>query len=109
VGAVRDRIREESQPIPPTLNGLYYVRNLVIHRGADAVSIIAGTYGRATYGSGTYGGDAHVFPSRDELPPPRYPTGLTDYDAHVAGTDIYATLRNAVDQATGAQPGAHGS
>jgi len=34
-GAVRDRFRDERRDIPAVLNGLWYVRNIVLHQGAD--------------------------------------------------------------------------
>ena len=46
-GAIRDRLAQTQQLIPPVVNGLWFVRNLAIHQGADVVAIVA-TYGSAT-------------------------------------------------------------
>jgi hypothetical protein len=39
-GVLRDHYRTRGLSIPPTLSGLYYVRNRVIHEGADVLEFV---------------------------------------------------------------------
>lgn len=97
VGAVRDRFTDEDRSIPPVLLGLYYLRNLVLHDGADVLLLIPGVgFGEGPFGMGPFGGSppARVFPPRAELPPPKWthPTGLSEYDEHVVGGNLVDVL-----------------
>jgi hypothetical protein len=104
VGAMRDRLREEQKPPPPALDGLYYVRNLVLHQGADVLEwflIPPGVLGGSVLGGSVIGGggsQAIWWPDRSEMPAPRSPAGRDEYDAHVAGNqvgDVLATVADA--------------
>ena len=72
--------------------GLYYVRNLVIHQGADVVWEITRAYGEGAYGTGTYGGPLHLFPPRAQLPSGRSKVGAQEYDDTVSGEEIAVVL-----------------
>ncbi len=103
IGVLRDRMKQEKRPIPETLYGLYFVRNLALHAGADVLAWISSTYGSGTYGSGAYGGQGRVWqwPAYDELPRPQSNTGLSDYKKHVAGhdvADVLAAVSNEISQ-----------
>jgi hypothetical protein len=106
-GSIQDRLEAENRDLPPTISGLYCVRNRVIHLGADVIAFIA-AYGSGTYGSGTYGGigfgfglgsDVHRFPPRSELPPARSERGCDDYEKHVAERPVTDVLRRALAEA----------
>jgi hypothetical protein len=60
VGAIRDHLFDDDKPIPPVLDGLYYIRNLVIHQGADVVdwifSLTSPAIGASALGAGPIGG-----------------------------------------------------
>jgi hypothetical protein len=131
-GAGRDRFMKSATPIP-TLTGLWYVRNLALHVGADVVWQVT-AYGSGTYGSGAYGGVMFAFndsgssEARDMFPPraalrdkdnARRNFGAAEYDSHVFGAPVLVVLRRALDEgttaaaaaaaaATGAQTGAQG-
>jgi hypothetical protein len=114
-GAIDDRLKG-TQPIPPVVRGLWYVRNLVLHQGADVVATIA-TYGSAVYGEATYGvsfggarplSSSTVFPPRNELPPPQSLKGAPEYDTLVASQPVAEVLQRAVTELIGAQSGAQG-
>jgi hypothetical protein len=120
-GAVRDRLRSSGSPIP-ALTGLWYVRNLVLHAGAEVVWAVT-AYGAATYGSATYGGvgfafgtagvsrSGTMFPPRSTLRPEesRRNFGGSEYDEHVATRPVMEVLERALSEAmTGAQSGAQG-
>jgi hypothetical protein len=95
---IQDRFEDEDTPLPPTVSGLYCVRNRVIHLGADVIAFIASYYGTATYGSAVYGG-AHQFPPRSKLPPGRSERGCDDYERHVAKEPVTEVLRRALREA----------
>ena len=86
-------MREENRSTPARLAGLYYVRNLVIHQGADVVWEITRAYGEGAYGKGTYGGQLHLFPPRAQLPSGRSEVGAQEYDDTVSGEEIACALR----------------
>jgi hypothetical protein len=102
VGAIRDRFKEEGTPIPPVLDGLYYVRNLVIHQGADVVewifSLTSAAIGASPIGAAPLGGGAaassQAWPAREKLPRPRSMTGAEAYEKLVAGHEVMVPLRN---------------
>jgi hypothetical protein len=98
-GVLRDRFKAERRVIPALLNGLWYARNVVLHRGVDALHwliIFPGTYpAKDLYpGPSLFPGDRVVewtWRPREELGPRR--TGRlrqdeSDYDAHVAGRSV---------------------
>jgi hypothetical protein len=96
-GALRDRLRQENRAIPRTLNGLYYVRNLVIHQGADVVLLIASAFGEGAFASAAFGGPMHVFPARAELPTGESKKGAPDYDTDVARNEVLSVFDAAAD------------
>jgi hypothetical protein len=94
-GAVRDRfLQDGGVAIPQELEGLSYVRNLVLHRGASVLESIIVTPG-SELGIWVLGesrlGEASVWqwrwPPRSSLPKNRGkdPPGSLEYDSHVAG------------------------
>ena len=96
-GGIRDRL--EGQPRPQRLDGLYYVRNVVLHQGADIlIRTIASTapIGAAALGSTALGGGGArkgwKWPPRDEFPRPRTRTGDNEYDETLARQDVVMTL-----------------
>lgn len=99
VGAIRDRLGRHETTLR-TLNGLYYVRNLVLHEGAEVLAWEPTTYGTGTYGSGRYGGTrVWKWPSRDELPSRRRDVAVdADYDEHVAGREVPVVLAAVVEE-----------
>jgi hypothetical protein len=108
VGAIRDRLIGENQPRSPEIDGVYFVRNLVIHRGADALhrSIAIAVFGAAPFGALPFGGGADYgwrWRNRDDLPPHKSKTGLSEYDAEIAGnrpTDTFAAISAFLDAST---------
>lgn len=100
VGAIRDRLGNERRTLSPEIDGVHFVRNLVIHRGADALhrSIAIATFGGAAFGTVPFGGGVDYgwrWRTRADLPPPRSKTGLSEYDTNIAGnspTDTFATI-----------------
>jgi hypothetical protein len=99
-GAVADRLRDGGEHLPDELAGLWFIRNLVLHRGVDAISrsVESSTYGEGTYGEGTYGGGSREvwrWVARTELPKPKSKKGLVQYDAKLAGRSVSATLKEA--------------
>jgi hypothetical protein len=111
-GAVRDRFKDDGTQIPSVLNGLWYVRNLAVHQGADVVWVIA-TYGSGTFGGSVFGGvdfgggvggaSAHVFPQRSGLPAGKSTLGAIEYDKLIAGQPVTQVLERAVGEVTAAQ------
>jgi len=105
-GAVCDRLRDEKQPLPPTLGGLWYVRNLVLHQGADVLLRITGVYGSAIVGGGVLGekmlGSAgrpetrSRFPPIDDLPPGRSKAGRLEYMSHVQELEANTVFARAI-------------
>ncbi len=103
-GVIRDRLKKDVKSIPPIINGLWFVRNLVLHQGADVVRVIntygAGTFGSATFGGAPFGGgltiNSYVFPPRSQLPAGRSKVGGPDYDALVAGEPIGVVFARAL-------------
>lgn len=101
IGAIRDRLRRDRQPVPPIVNGLYYVRNVVIHQGADVLEwmIIHGSsLDDWVLGKGQLGRRSQKYwtwPLSAEMPTPLYETGKEEYDTLVGGRDAAETLAEA--------------
>ncbi len=98
-GVLRDRFNAEKRSVPPLLNGLWYVRNVALHRGVDALDwliIFPGTFpGKDTYpGPSVFPGDRFIewtWRFREELEPKatrRPGQDALDYDTHVAGRSV---------------------
>jgi len=99
-GAVRDRLRADQKPVPEVIDGLWFIRNLVVHLGVDAISrsVVLSTYGGGMYGEGTYGGESREewqWVARTQLPEPKSKRGLQQFDAKLAGRSVSATLQEA--------------
>jgi hypothetical protein len=98
VGVLRDRLREERKPSPPALDGLYYVRNLVLHQGADVLesfllpSGVLGASSLGTFALGSAGGQSIRWPNRANMPAPRSPKGAGEYDGNLAGKEVSDVL-----------------
>jgi hypothetical protein len=116
VGALHDRLKEDQDAqgvppkrrvFPPTLNGLYYVRNLVLHQGVDVLLQIPGigpaVLGAAVLGSAVLGGGggaavATVFPTLQALPIGQSPVGRDEYETHVASRNVNVTMATAAEE-----------
>jgi hypothetical protein len=91
VGAIRDRLHKDKQPIPPVINGMYYARNVVLHQGADVLEWIfvpPAVLGQFVVGFSRLKEDGQQgtwWPERDMMPKPQSPTGTAEYEAHLAG------------------------
>jgi hypothetical protein len=87
---------------PGLLDGLYYVRNIVIHQGVDVIERVVtggGAFASSAFATSAFGGPpvpiAPVWPPRSAMPVPRSSVGITAYDADVEGevvTDVLAKL-----------------
>jgi hypothetical protein len=98
-GALYDRLKGRHD-VSPELKGLWFVRNLVLHRGADVVfltMVVPGSepgllvLGKSALGTVTQWG--WQWPPRQLLPKPDSPRGATEYDSHVAGRIVADTLK----------------
>jgi hypothetical protein len=85
--------------IPPELRGLWFVRNLVIHQGADVVlwtmAVPGSEPGRLVPGKSALGSVTQwgwQWPPRTLLPEPESLRGSGEYDSHVAGRIVADTL-----------------
>lgn len=98
VGSIRDRLKDEGRAVPPVVDGLYYVRNLVLHQGVDVLewALFPGAeLGMLVLGESALGGmsrHAWVWPPRTQMPTPRSLTGATEYDSLVAGREAAVVL-----------------
>jgi hypothetical protein len=98
VGSIRDRLRQDSRPAPPVLDGLYYVRNLVLHQGADVLkwTLFPGAeLGILVLGESSFGSisrHAWVWPPRNQMPAPRSSSGVAEYDTRIAGREVTVVL-----------------
>jgi hypothetical protein len=93
VGVIRERIKEKGNTPPPVLNGLYFLRNLVLHQGIEVLTYVHGyAFGHGPFGHGPFGGSTRIFPSRSELPVHTSKAGLSDYDAMVDGRSVNTVL-----------------
>jgi hypothetical protein len=90
-GSIYDQIKGRHD-IPPELKGSWFVRNLVLHRGADVVLltiVVPGAEpgllvpGRSALGTTTQWG--WKWPPRQQLPEPKSRRGSAEYDSHMAG------------------------
>jgi hypothetical protein len=98
-GAVLDRREKvEKKPLCPELQGLWYVRNLIIHRGTDARtwSVILPAIGWGDAWGEAWGGRPEergwTWPERRYMPPHQSDKGLQQYETHLAGKVITETL-----------------
>jgi hypothetical protein len=101
-GAIRDWSKARGTKGIPGIDGLYFVRNRVLHYGADALSqvtvFVSGAYGSGPYGMGPFGGSGgYTTPTWTWRPSRRLPrgwskTGKSEYDSLLAGRPIATTL-----------------
>jgi hypothetical protein len=98
-GAIYDRIKGRHD-VPRELRGLWFVRNLVLHRGADVVLltvVVPGAapgqlvLGKTALATATQWG--WQWPPRQLLPEPDSLRGSSEYDSHVAGRMAADTLK----------------
>ena len=97
-GAIRDRIKGRHD-VPPELKGLWFVRNLVLHQGADVVLrtvVVPGSeLGRLVLGPSALGTPTQwgwQWPPRELLPEPESLQGSDEYDSCAAGQIVADTL-----------------
>jgi hypothetical protein len=102
-GVLRDRVSSEGKQSPPRLDGLWFVRNLVLHQGADVlewVFIPGAELGTLVLGVSQFGAGTHAgwwWQSRSELPAGRSEAGAAEYDAQLAGREVVEALRQVAD------------
>jgi hypothetical protein len=100
VGAIRDRLQGSGQAVPPVLEGLYYVRNIVLHQGVDVIERVVtggGAFAASAFDTAAFGGSsvvrsAPIWPPRTAMPAPRSKAGLAEYDAVVEGEAVSDVL-----------------
>lgn len=92
-GSIRDRLKDDGIPRPPVLDGLYYIRNVVLHQGADVLpwlyepaATVGGTFRVGTTKVGP-GLKAWVWPFQGDFNPPLSPAGEREYVALLEGQD----------------------
>ena len=97
-GAIYDRLRGRHD-VAPELRALWFVRNLVIHQGADVLLrtiLVSGSelgmavLGESVLGSATQWG--WKWAPRQLLPEPQSLHGAAEYDSHVADHVVTDTL-----------------
>jgi hypothetical protein len=102
LGAIRDRLRSDRLEVPAIIDGLYYMRNVVLHQGADVLYwlLTPHAYGTGAFGAQTFGG---VRPFKDSRWPqvgtfekPESRTGEVQYEALLAGASVATTLEEAM-------------
>lgn len=100
-GGLADRLEKEKRTPPPGLEGIYYVRNIVLHQGADILTAVGKpgtTLDEVLGGSPAVPGQYEwKWPPRDQLPPPRSQRGGSDYDENLAGREVAVTLQTVCD------------
>jgi hypothetical protein len=104
-GAIRDwwRVRGRSRVVPG-FDGLWFVRNRVIHLGADALSqvtvFVSGAYGSGPYGRGPFGGGGGyttptwIWRPSHRLPRGKSPVGKAEYDSMLANEPVATTTED---------------
>jgi hypothetical protein len=93
-----DRLGEDR---PPLLQGLYYMRNVVLHQGVDVlhwIFIPVGMLGSMKMGPTSPPHQSWSWPLAGEFEPPRSrgekpPAGEEEYESLLAGKDAVTTLR----------------
>ena len=103
IGAIRDRLSLDGVDPPAIIDGLYYMRNVVLHQGADVLYwllISSGKLGTASLGTMKFGGGSlprkPQWPAVGQFTPPRPPrTGEKEYETMLAGKSVVATLNDA--------------
>jgi hypothetical protein len=102
-GVLRDRFRHEARAIPPVLNGLWYVRNVALHQGADVlawVMVPPALFDAVQFNSSLFDDPGHkewTWPQRSELPEPESKRGASDYDTRLAGRSVVEVLDELAD------------
>lgn len=98
--------RSAAKKNEPVIQGLWFVRNRVLHYGADALYqgtfLMPSVFGGAPFGVSPFGGGYSVSawewkPSRS-LPRGRSPAGKAEYDSLLARRFVLETLQTASDQ-----------
>jgi hypothetical protein len=96
-GSISERLRSEKGQVPGVIQGLYYVRNAVVHNGAE--TLMQSTFPRP-YGAGPYGGGAYgtgeltewAWKPRNAFPPPKSKAGASEYEKLLDGKAVRTTL-----------------
>ena len=104
IGASHNRLVADGLDRPAILDGLYYMRNVVIHQGVDVLSWLlfpgSGKLGAASLGAFKLGGSGPSlewrWPLVGECKSPESPTGTDEYRTMIAGSSVAATLNDAV-------------
>lgn len=85
-GSIGERLRKEKGDVHGVVQGLYYVRNTVIHNGAEtlAQSTFPRPFGSGPFGAGAFGtGEVTewAWKPRNAFRAPRSPAGEAEYDS----------------------------
>ena len=98
-GAIRDRLAQDGAALSPELRGLWFVRNLVIHQGADALAgaVVQTAALDIAVPDLTFVLDSPTISEwqwrfRSELPPPQSKRGDREYETHLEGRSVRVTL-----------------
>jgi hypothetical protein len=97
-GTINERLRPIGRSTPE-LQGLWFIRNRVIHGGADALRWVmvspgamlgAAAFGSVSFGQGpTFG---WCWAKTPELPPRESQVGAEEYETHLATRNVSTTL-----------------
>jgi hypothetical protein len=96
-GSIGERLRKKKGFAPGVIQSLYYVRNAVVHNGAE--TLMQGTFARP-YGAGPYGAGAYgageltewAWKPRNAFLPPNSQAGATEYDSLLDGKSVRTTF-----------------
>jgi hypothetical protein len=94
-GAICDRLRDEQKSVPAEVNGLWFIRNFVLHQGADALArtvIFGAAYVGTPLGWPGAASDEWTWRDRSELPRGKSERGRAEYDSHLAGRQVTSVL-----------------
>jgi hypothetical protein len=97
IGSIGERLRNEEAPVPGVIQGLYYVRNAVVHNGAETLmqSTFPRPFGAGPFGAGVFGAGElaeWAWKPRNAFPPPISKAGATEYDSLLNGKAVRTTL-----------------
>jgi hypothetical protein len=94
-GAIRDRLRDDAITSPPIIDGLWYMRNVILHQGADVLPWLyepAGMVGTMKLGVSDPPLKSWQWPYRGDFDPPISTVGQSEYVSTLEGEDAISTL-----------------
>jgi len=98
-GSIGDRFIADGVFRPALLDGLYYIRNVVLHQGVDVLFWLfrpPSMLGTMRQGPTTPVVDVWVWPLPGDFEPPRSLAGEKEYESLLAGHEVVPTLENAL-------------